>query len=106
MATPLDDALDALAEALIHGRFDQIAGLTSLLEEALSKLEAPAAEDLDRLGRKAARNAACIDSALAGLRAGQARVSDIKQAGLGLTTYDRKGATALITLGPLAGRRA
>ena len=106
MVTPLDEALDAMAEALIQGRFYQIAELTSVLEEAVLKLDAPATEELERLGRKAARCAACIEAALAGLRAGQARVHDVKQASLGLMTYDRKGATALIKVGSMAGRRA
>lgn len=102
----LDTALDALAEVLVTGAFHRLPQATQAIESALHRNEADLLRDHDQLRKKTSRNAAYLAAALAGLRAGQARICDVQQAGSGLRTYGRKGETALIAPASSPARRA
>lgn len=84
--------MDQMLHALIHAKFQDLQMLSPQLETALAAL--PAQLDravLQRLRRKADRNAACALASGRGVRAALRRLEEIRQAATGLTTYDAKG---------------
>ncbi len=94
----VEDLLDAIHRALLCADLAALRHLTPALETAIAGLQAvaappgtPARRDLERLRRKAGRNAACALAAGRGVRAAGRRLAEIRQAAAGLVTYDRAG---------------
>ena len=84
--------MDSLQRALIRADYTALQQVTAQLEAALADL--PPQRDravLERLRRKADRNAACALAAGRGVRAALNRLTDIRQAAAGLVTYDENG---------------
>lgn len=88
----LENLLDDVQQALIAGNYSALRLASTQLEQALTQL-APNSDraELERLRRKADRNAACALAAGRGIRAAQHRLAEIRQAAAGLVTYDEKG---------------
>lgn len=91
-APAVEALLDHLHAALIMADFATLQTLAPQLEAALTHLgPQPDRSALERLRRKAERNAACALAAGRGVRSAQRRLAEIRQAASGLVTYDNKG---------------
>ncbi|MEF3048094.1 flagellar protein FlgN [Pseudotabrizicola sp. L79] len=106
MPEHLIELLDAEYNAILSGRYDDLPGLSDAMEQALAGSEVLWAADAARIRQKATRNNACLAAALSGIKLAQARIREITKAANGLTTYDSKGATFLMTAHSNNGRRA
>lgn len=88
----IEALMDEMQRALISADYTALQQMTMRLEAALADL--PPQRDrvvLERLRRKADRNAACALAAGRGVRAALNRLTEIRQAAAGLVTYDEKG---------------
>ncbi|MEX0349341.1 MAG: hypothetical protein AB3N15_07920 [Paracoccaceae bacterium] len=85
--------LDQERQLLIAGALDQVAALASEKEVLLASIEQgmATAADLDAIRRKADKNRALFDAALAGLRSVVERLTELKRLQSGFDTYDRTG---------------
>jgi hypothetical protein len=88
----IEHLLDQLHQALLSADFHALSLIAPQLEARLSELTAQTDRlALERLRRKADRNAACALASGRGVRAALRRMEDIRQAAAGLMTYDQKG---------------
>lgn len=100
-------ALDALLErerdALIEGELDELVGLfdekKTLIERVNEKSDV-AAEALQQLQKKAARNQGLLDSALQGIRSVATRMGTLHRVRQTLDTYDESGQRRTIEARP------
>lgn len=95
MALRLDHSLDRIFALLRDGRLDDLKDALADLE---TRLGAPSMAGppvtgpaLDRLRRKAERNAACLNGAARGLRSARRRITEVRAAATGLGAYDAQG---------------
>ncbi|MEY4984793.1 MAG: hypothetical protein RIR62_3059 [Pseudomonadota bacterium] len=95
-ATPaaFESHLGAIRDALLRGDLQALPALASALDAGLGDLQALSAPDLERLRAEAARTAACLGAAKAGLAAARRRLAEIRAGADGLQTYDRNGQKA------------
>ena len=101
-----ESILDAMHAHVLRGEYAELASLLPALERGTFQLgEGNPVAGLQRLKDKAARNAACLESAITGIRAGQRRLSEIALAERGLSTYDRSGGKHLLDSARNAGLR-
>lgn len=91
--TPLDLLLDRAADALLAGDLTALAALTPQIESA--HVAPPDRASVERLQRKAQRNARLLEAAIRGVKAARLRVTEITR-GPTLTTYDARGQKAQI----------
>ncbi|HEX9858186.1 MAG TPA: hypothetical protein VGA75_07500 [Paracoccaceae bacterium] len=88
----LEQLLDGMHRTLLAGDLAPLALLGADIDRLLARMEGVADRpQADRLRRKAARNAACLQAAARGVRAAQRRIAEIQAARLGLATYDGRG---------------
>jgi len=83
--------LDRVHDAVLSGRLDGLAAATTAMEAGLARIESVGLADLELLGRKAQRNADCLDAAARGVRAARRRLAEIRAIDGGLAIYDDKG---------------
>jgi hypothetical protein len=94
--TEIEVLLDLAHSAAISAQFATLAGLAPQLEQALARFDPQRdAALLDRVRRKAARNAACLLAAGRGVRAAVRRIEEVRRAASGLVTYDGRGKRAV-----------
>jgi len=105
-ASEIEALLDATASAIARADFPLAADLALQIEAVLEAGGLSAApEMLERLQRKADRNAAHLAAARRGIRSARRRVEELRRALSGLSTYDGKGRLSGLTAGgPVAGR--
>lgn len=106
MSERLIDLLDAQHKALLEGRFDDLPALSDAMERAMTEADAHSGTGTALIHQKALRNKACLAAALSGIKFAQGRIREITKAARGLTTYDAKGATCVLTNARNPGRRA
>lgn len=106
MANEILTALDDIHQAILSGNFVELPALSGRLEAALTGVDASDARLTEEVRKKTQRNRDCLAAALRGMRAANQRISDIRKASQGLTTYDRRGTTSLLSAFPTLGRRA
>jgi len=88
----LERLLDRMHAAVLAGNLSDLATVAPELEAALAGLATLDERALaERLRRKAARNATCLQAAARGLRAARRRIAEIRSARDGLQTYDGHG---------------
>lgn len=90
----IEHLLDQMHAAILVADFGALAQLTPPLEAALAGLRQPNQALLQRISRKAARNASCLQAAGRGVRAAQRRLTEVRQNAAGLVTYDGAGKRA------------
>lgn len=105
MESEIIETLDEIHAVILAGKFDRLAELSQQLEEVMAHIESPPAPVADLLRQNTQRNRDCLAAALRGMRAAHQRISDIRKASQGLTTYDHRGATALLGSFPALPRR-
>ncbi len=94
--TEIEVLLDLAHGAVAGARFAALAALAPQLEQALARFDPQRdAALLDRVRRKAARNAACLLAAGRGVRAAVRRIEEVRRAATGLVTYDGRGKRAV-----------
>lgn len=87
--------LDQMHAAILKADFAALAELTPALETSLAKVEALKDRALlAQINAKAQRNAACLMAAGRGVRAAQRRLTELRNAGQGFSTYDGRGKRA------------
>ena len=90
--TQVEGLMDALHAALLAADYDAVAQLSPALDAALANLPQHLDEKaLQRLQRKAERNATSAGAAAKGVRAAIQRLKDVKQIASGMVTYDENG---------------
>lgn len=102
----IEGLLDSLNHAIRHGQYARLATLGQSLAAELDKGGALTSAQAASLREKCDRNAICLEAALCGLRAGTARLQEIRHAAHGLTTYDRTGTRALLAPPDFRSHRA
>lgn len=90
----IEHLLDQMHVAILVADFGTLAQLTPPLETALAGLRQPDQALLQRISRKAARNATCLQAAGRGVRAALRRLTEVRQNAAGLVTYDGAGKRA------------
>jgi hypothetical protein len=90
----IEHLLDQLYAAILVADFPKLVELTPLLEASFAGLERPNVALLQRISRKAERNAACLQAAGRGVRAAQRRLTELRQNASGLMTYTGGGKRA------------
>jgi hypothetical protein len=83
--------LDALYDAIRHGRLDVLQGATDRLSVAVAHLGPDDAGRLERIRRKAARNEAGLLAAARGVRAARRRLAEIAAMDAGFLAYGPDG---------------
>lgn len=88
----LEDLLDRAHQAVRAADFRALAQIEPLLDAAAEAFD-PGRDAglLERIRRKAERNAACLLAAQKGLKSAVRRLQDVRRAAAGLSTYDGKG---------------
>jgi hypothetical protein len=90
----LESILDRIHQAVRKADFTAFAMLAAETERLLDGLGPGMTQaGLDRMRKKANRNAACLTAAARGLRAARRRLADVQTAGQ-LVTYDIQGRRA------------
>lgn len=90
--TQIDGLMDAMHAAILAADYDALGQLSPALDGALSNLPQPLdTQALQRLQRKAERNAISAAAASKGVRAAIQRMKDVRQIASGLVTYDENG---------------
>ncbi len=97
--------LDDMYAAILAGDFDQLSNLVPGLEDARELAERVGFPDPISIGKRAERNALCLQAAIYGVKSARRRVADIAEAARGLTTYDRVGGKATLSATPPKSRR-
>jgi hypothetical protein len=93
--TRIEALMDDMQRALIAADYTTLQRTTALLEAATAQVRPQwDRATLERLRRRADRNAACALAAGRGVRAALNRLTEIRQAAAGLVTYDEKGKRA------------
>ena len=88
----IERLIDAVHVAILAADYDALAQLSPKLEQALADLQHDLEERaLQRLHRKAERNATSAGAAAKGVRAAIQRMKDVRQIASGLVTYDENG---------------
>lgn len=88
----LERLLDRMHAAVLAGDIRDLATAEAELEAVLADFTTFGDRGLgERLHRKAARNATCLQAAARGLRAARRRIAEIQSARDGLQTYDGHG---------------
>jgi len=88
----LEQLLDRMHAAVLAGDIRDLATAAPELEAVLADFATLGDRGLgERLRRKAARNATCLQAAARGLRAARRRIAEIRSARDGLQTYDGHG---------------
>jgi hypothetical protein len=105
MAHDLHTALEELRERLLGGDLAGLPDLIARIQSGEAELAAGGSADPVALRGLALRNAACLEGAMAGVRAARRRLGEIASAAQGLSTYDRKGGRALIASDPATTMR-
>jgi len=98
---PVDDLLAVLAaerEALLLGRFENLARIDARKEAGLARLQSlrDAGTDLDRVLRAVAHNRRLMQASLAGLNEARTRLAEARAARTGLSSYDAMGRPSVI----------
>lgn len=106
MSDALCNLLDEMQDAILRGHYKRLPDLARKLDDCMSHQIETDRGQLQELRTRSLRNQACLDAALAGLRLAQGRMRDIGKAAKGLTTYDARGATSVLTSQANPGRRA
>ncbi len=83
--------LDALYEAIRHGRLDVLQGASDRLTAAVADLGPEDVARLERIRRKAARNEAGLLAAARGVRAARRRLAEIAAMDAGFLAYGPDG---------------
>ena len=92
--------LDLVYQAMLVSDYDALPALSASLEQELDGPSAKITEiGLQTIRQKAARNAAILLAAQKGIRSAQRRLDELRQAALGLVTYDRSGRRAEVSEG-------
>lgn len=88
----LEDLLDRAHQAVRVADFNALAQIEPLLDAAAERFD-PGRDTalIERVRRKAARNATCLLAAQKGLKSAVRRLEDVRRAAAGLSTYDGKG---------------
>lgn len=102
---PFASHLGAVRDALLRGDLQALPALTAALEAGLPHLQGLSAPDLEHLRAEAARTAACLGAAKAGLAAARRRLAEIRAGADGLQTYDRDGRKAAVPSRSLQEKR-
>ena len=90
--TQIDGLMDAMHAAILAADYDALGQLSTQLDTALTTLPKHLNENaLQRLQRKAERNATSAGAAAKGVRAAIQRLKDVRQIASGLVTYDENG---------------
>lgn len=105
MKPDLSTALTELRLAVMAGRYDRVAELVTILEEAEATAPVRNSAELQAIRTEADRTGACLQAALSGFRTARRRIAEIADAARGLTTYDRDGTKATLTAGLPDSRR-
>jgi hypothetical protein len=105
------DQLEREREALVEGRWDDLADAADARARDLERLGSVTPTDelapaLDALRAAAARNAALCRAALGGFAAGRRRLAEIAEAAGSLRGYDASGAPVTRPVAAGGGRRA
>ena len=101
----IERVLDQIHTAILAADFATLGRLIPELEAALAALIQPDQALLERIARKATRNAICLQASVRGVRAAINRVKEVRQAIAGLVTYDGTGKRAAFgVVGQLARR--
>lgn len=95
--------LKAMNAAIRSAHFEEVQALSARLEPYLDLETGIDARALKEIRHLATRNAACLEAAAQGLRAGRRRLAEIAAAGR-VETYDRKGGRQPLTV-EFTGRR-
>ena len=90
----LEPLLDQMHDAILAADFATLSLLALTLDAALVALNKADQALLQRISRKAARNAACLQAAGRGVRAAVRRLAEVRQNAAGLVTYDGAGKRA------------
>lgn len=91
----MDSILDRMHRAVREADFAALAPLTVEAEHLLNDLGGGISQDgLDRIRKKAHRNASCLAASARGLRAAQRRLAEVHGATGQLVTYDGQGRRA------------
>lgn len=104
--TEIETLLDLAHGAVMAAQYATLAELGPKLEQALARFDPQRdAILLDRVRRKAARNAACLQAAGRGVRAAVRRIEEVRRTASGLVTYDGKGKRAQTSTGGTLSQR-
>lgn len=88
----IDGLMDAMHAAILAADYEALGQLSPELDAALGNLPQQLDEQaLQRLQRKAERNATSAGAAAKGVRAALQRMKDARQIASGLVTYDENG---------------
>jgi hypothetical protein len=105
MTLDLAMVLDDMHAAILAGDFTRLADLVPDLQDAQQLAETAGHPNPAVLKDKARRNAVCLQAALSGVKSARRRIADIADAARGLTTYDRVGSKATLSVVPPKLRR-
>lgn len=104
--TEIETLLDLAHQAVMTAQYATLAGIGPQLEQAMARLGPQQdAAMLDRLHRKAARNAEGLLAAGRGVRAAVRRIEEVRRTASGLVTYDGKGRRAQTSTGGTLSQR-
>ena len=105
MPNDMNTLLDDMRDAVVVGDYRKLSELLPSLAEAEKALQPQSMAELAALRARAAQNAACMDSAISGIKSARRRLTEIAKAEAGLTTYDREGGKAMLTSAQPKSRR-
>lgn len=92
------DLLEREKQAILSADFDTLARILAE-KEALMPLLHPSRTELQGLRDKVSRNGRLLESAMAGLRSAQKRLSILREVGSSLSTYTKDGARSRVETG-------
>lgn len=99
MSAQLETVLDQVRDALIAGNLQDLDGMADQVSDLAATLSGLDRATVERLQRKADRNARLLAAATRGVKAAHQRLADIKNSAT-LSTYDASGRRETLVTAP------